>query len=379
VRVRRFAGASAIFRLAVLIPAILALIGTVPAVSQTKPVPVPRAAPRAGAALPGTMPATGAAAGVAPQGPDSSLETLDGEGDAGFDNPDPNAPDPAADAATPSAPVDLNPTATGPVPPASPPPDPNGPPASFELVARLTDSAPPITAGLTWRVFGAEPGPDGKLKLVAESHGGSVKLTLTPGAYFIHAAYGRAGATKKITVGTGVPGDTVVLNAGGMRLSALVGKDQNIPPGDISFDVYAPDEDGSDERVLLIANAPPGKVIGLNAGTYHVVCRYGDANAVVRADIRVEPGKLTDATIYQKAARMTLKLVTEHGGEALADTSWSVVTPSGESVADSVGAFPSIVLAIGDYTAIAKHDGKIFQRNFTVEAGLNRDVEVLAR
>ena len=37
-----------------------------------------------------------------------------------------------------------------------------------------------------------------------------------------------------------------------------------------------------------------------------------------------------------------------------------------------------MVLAAGDYTAIAKHDGRTFERNFTVEAGVNRDVEVLA-
>jgi hypothetical protein len=49
------------------------------------------------------------------------------------------------------------------------------------------------------------------------------------------------------------------------------------------------------------------------------------------------------------------------------------VTPAGESV----GAFPSVVLAAGDYTAIAKHGDQTFERKFTVEAGLNRDVEVL--
>ena len=41
------------------------------------------------------------------------------------------------------------------------------------------------------------------------------------------------------------------------------------------------------------------------------------------------PGKLTEAAVYQKAARLTLKLVSEHGGEAIANTAWSVVTPSG--------------------------------------------------
>jgi hypothetical protein len=73
----------------------------------------------------------------------------------------------------------------------------------------------------------------------------------------------------------------------------------------------------------------------------------------------------------------TLKLVSDRGGEARADTSWSVVTPAGESVVESVGAFPSVVLSEGEYTAIAKHQNTIYERDFTVEAGVNRDIEVL--
>jgi hypothetical protein len=99
---------------------------------------------------------------------------------------------------------------------------------------------------------------------------------------------------------------------------------------------------------------------------------------VVRSDIRVQAGKLTDVTVSHRAAVITLKLVSDRGGEALANTAWSVVTPSGETVTDSVGAFPSVVLAVGEYTAIARHDGRIFERNFVVEAGLDRDVEVIA-
>ena len=88
-----------------------------------------------------------------------------------------------------------------------------------------------------------------------------------------------------------------------MRLTALVGKDQPLPAEDISFDIYAPDDGGASERSLVVSGALTSQVIGLAAGIYHVVCRYGDANAIVRADIKVEPGKLTEATVYQKAAR----------------------------------------------------------------------------
>jgi hypothetical protein len=256
--------------------------------------------------------------------------------------------------------------------------DQNAPPVALALTARLTDKGAPLTKGLTWRIFDPTPKADGKLRLVGEANGGSVNVMLRPGTYFVHVAYGRAGATKKVTVGSPDADGGLVLNAGGMRLMALVGKDQPLSATDVSFSIYAPEEDGAEERAVVVANAPAGRIIGLNAGTYHVVCKYGDANAIVRADIRVEAGKLTEAAMYQKAARLTLKLVSEHGGEALANTAWSVVTSAGDTVAGSVGAFPSVVLASGEYTAIAKHDGKIYERTFTVEPGLNRDMEVLA-
>ena len=102
-----------------------------------------------------------------------------------------------------------------------------------------------------------------------------------------------------------------------------------------------------------------GKVVGLTAGFYHIVSRYGTANAQSRADIRVDAGKLTEATLFQKAARLTLKLVQNHGGEAVADTVWSVQDSSGDTVVGNmVSAFPSVILAAGDYTATVRHAGK---------------------
>ena len=122
----------------------------------------------------------------------------------------------------------------------------------------------------------------------------------------------------------------------------------------------------------------PGAVVRLNAGTYHVVSTYGSVNAVIRSDIRVEAGKLTEATVEHRAAELTMKLVRDHGGEAIADTSWSILTNSGDPIRESVGAFASMVLAEGDYTIVAKNRDRIYQRDFTVEGGHNTEVEVLA-
>lgn len=233
--------------------------------------------------------------------------------------------------------------------------------------------------GLSWRVFSPIPGPDGKLPLLATAEGGSADFQLMPGEYFVNVAFGRAGATKKLTV----PGEgdlekqVLVLDAGGMILNAVSGPDLRIPPKDLKFNVYAaePREDG--ERGLVMADVKADTIVRLNAGTYHVVSEYGDVNAVVRADIKIEAGKLTEATIQHRAAQINLKLVSEAGGEAIADTAWSVLTSSGDIVAESVSAFPSLVLAEGNYTAIARNKDKIYQKDFEVSAGRRSDVELM--
>jgi len=117
-------------------------------------------------------------------------------------------------------------------------------------------------------------------------------------------------------------------------------------------------------------------VLRLSAGTYHVISRYGNVNAVVRADIHVEAGKLTQAVMRHTGAEVTLKLVSTEGGEALANTSWTVTTEDGVTLNESVGAFPTLILAAGNYTAVAKHEDQIYSRDFKVEAGLERDIEV---
>lgn len=246
----------------------------------------------------------------------------------------------------------------------------------LDLKARLIEDGTDIPTGLVWRVFSPNVGPDGQLPLIASAQGGSAVFNLPEGSYLVHVAYGRAGATKRITLGNNARHELMMLDAGGMKLSAVLPDNGKIKDDLLRFSIYA-DEDNS-ERSLIVPDVKPNAIIRLNSGTYHVVSNYGSANAIIRADIRVEAGKLTEATVEHRAAEMTLKLVREHGGEALADTSWSVLNASGDVVRESVGAYSSLVLIEGDYVAVAKNKDRIYQRDFKVSSGKNEEVEVIA-
>lgn len=260
-------------------------------------------------------------------------------------------------------------------------PDGKGPARSsasqLKLVALLTADGQQIDQGLIWRVYLNAANTAGKSKLVAENREASPSLHLQPGDYTINAAFGRANLTRKITI---KPGDDAtekfVLNAGGLRVSATVGGNP-APANTANYSIFSDDRDQFANRVAVMNGARPGLIIRLNAGIYHIISTYGDANARVEADVNVEAGKLTEATLAHSAGRATFKLVTRSGGEALPDTHWSIQGTDGETIKDSVGALPTHVLAPGSYTVVAKAGGRLFKRKFSLKDGDVINVEVI--
>ncbi|WP_279483037.1 hypothetical protein [Aureimonas sp. SK2] len=270
--------------------------------------------------------------------------------------------------------IDL-PSLRGFAPPPTPQLDIVRPPKSLRLKATLGKDGPEIPSDLVWRLFAPLPGPDGKLPVVAMAKGPQASFDVPAGGYLLHVGFGRAGMTKRIDFSGEDTQETVALDAGGLRLHAAILDGKVLSKDKLRFDVYSADAGG--ERRLLATDVDPGAVLRLNAGNYHVISRYGSVNAVARADIRVEAGKITDATLHHRAAEVTMKLVREKGGEALADTAWSVTSAQGDIIEESVGAFASMVLTEGDYVLVARNKDRIFQREVAVRPGENEEVEVL--
>lgn len=246
------------------------------------------------------------------------------------------------------------------------------------LEARLTKKSPPVEKGLVWRVFSPRENKDGKLAIIGSAYGGTSSFELAEGSYLVHAAFGRAGATKRITLSRGGGHETFVLEAGGLKLAAIAGENK-INDKSLLFTVYAAEKDENNKRKIIARNVPAHRIVRLNAGTYHVFSEYGRINATVRADLRVQAGKLTEATLQHRAARVTLKLVSEKSGEAIANTAWSVISAQGAVVKESSNTFPTMVLASGNYTAVARNGGIVYTNDFEVKPGKNGNVEVLAK
>jgi hypothetical protein len=240
------------------------------------------------------------------------------------------------------------------------------------------DAATAIGGGLTWRVYAAKAEPSGTYKLVKEDKTPAPTLVLPPGDYIVHVGFGLATSVKPVSLRGPAVKEEFDLPAGGLRMEGRVG-DVRVPAGQISFDVYKGSQFEAGDRRPIAEHVMTGEVVVVPEGTYYIVSNYGDANSVVRSDIRVAAAKLTDITVTHRAAAITLKLVGEKGGEALANTAWSVLTPGGDVIKESIGAFPRVILAEGEYRAIARNEGRVYEREFTVVTGVDGDVEVTTR
>jgi hypothetical protein len=303
----------------------------------------------------------------------------------------PNTPVPPMPIPNVGSPTLITPDADlGQNPPAAPAPLvlPTNPPAplprvrpgesALTLSARFGTQAPSISGGLHWRVYADRPDQTGVFRLIKEDRSPRPTLALPSGSYIVHVAFGLASAIKPVQVRGQVVEEVFEIAAGGLSLKGQVG-DVRISSGQISFDIFRGSQFEPGDKRPIAANILTGDVVLVPEGTYYILSKYGDGNSVVRSDIRVQPGKLTDVTVTHRAAAIMFKLVADKGGEALANTDWAVVSPAGDVITESKGAFPRVILAEGEYKVIARNDNKTYQQDLKVITGVDGEVEVLAR
>lgn len=261
---------------------------------------------------------------------------------------------------------------------ARPAPPTSGPPAPVTLTAYLNEGSAPMTSGIVWRIFEGHPAKDGSYRLVEAVREAQPTLQLKPGEYLVIVSYGRAHLTKKLPVWPQNPiREDFVVNAGGLRLVATLAHAPVTAEHLLRFEIFSDTQDQFGNRQKLFGDLRPGVVIRLNSGVYHIVSTYGDGNSVITADVVIEPGKVTEAGIDHDAGKVTFKLVQRSGGEATADTRWTIYNASGEVIKESAGAFPTHILAAGEYRVAAQHGDLQYASAFSVGAGESKLVEVV--
>jgi hypothetical protein len=270
--------------------------------------------------------------------------------------------------------------------PFNPPPgQPAQPPANLRAgdgallaLARFGRDGAVINGGLHWRVYADKPDQTGVFRLIKEDRSPQPVFVLPVGGYIVHVSFGIASAAKPVQLRNEPMREVFEIAAGGLRIEGRVGN-VKIPTGQISFDIFKGSQFEGGERLPIASSALTGQIVLVPEGTYYILSKYGDGNAVVRSDIRVQAGKLTDITVTHRAAAIMFKLVSKRGGEALANTDWAVLSPAGDTITETKGAFPRVILAEGEYKVIARNNSKVYQQDLTVIPGVDGEIEVLAR
>ncbi len=243
------------------------------------------------------------------------------------------------------------------------------------LFAKLSENGAVLQSGVSWRIFDASEIENGQMSLLFKSEQAAASFNLKMGEYLIHAAYGNAQASETVSISSPTI-KTLVFEAGALRLKAAISGDIPIIPSNLKFEISTNDGDANDKKIIA-NNVRPNDIIYLNAGIYNVTSYFGNVNAKVQADLRVEVGQITDATLYHDASKISFRLASEPNGKAIADVEWSVKEQNGEIVYTNLGAFPSTILKEGDYAVIAKIGKKVYNRDFQVKPSAPREIELL--
>lgn len=246
----------------------------------------------------------------------------------------------------------------------------------LRLFAKLSENGKVLQNGVIWRIFEANGAENGQMRLLFKSEQANVNFNLKAGEYLIHAAYGNAQASEAVSIKNIPVAKTLIFEAGALRLKSAISGDIPIIASNIKFEISA--NDGvANNKTIIAKNVRSNDIIYLNAGTYNVTSYFGNVNAKVQADLRVEVGQITDATLYHDASKISFRLASEPNGKAIADVEWSVKEQNGEVVYTDLGAFPSTILKEGDYAVIAKIGKKVYNRDFQVKPSAPREIELL--
>ncbi len=251
----------------------------------------------------------------------------------------------------------------------------------LRLRGQITSATATITRPIDWTAYKVEDAKADRWRKIASVETAEASISLPPGQYVVRASYGAARAAKVLVVKPGKRIDaTFILNAGGLRV--VPGLAFLDTPKDISAKhwVFGASANEKGKRRLFAQSTAIGEVVRLNAGTYTLVSRFGNANAVVETNITIRPGTLTEVEINHKVGIVSFRLKNppdEASGKS--SVKWQLVDGKGNIIVRTDGNEMKQILAPGSYRIMVEHKGKSYTSEFMVEIGETKAVEIATK
>ncbi len=214
------------------------------------------------------------------------------------------------------------------------------------------------------------------------------QLVLPTGNYSVLA---RRGAATHYSTFSIRPGDrkelSLTLDAGVLNLSSpgFDGSSQKHPQIAYTLSAIAP------TRPLTIKLSPEGKLaevdqvlpirsfrnsFTLPEGDYLIHAHYGNSNAENSQRVHITAGASEQIKIEMSAGRIKLSLGLMAGDPPLPNVFWSIIDPNGKQVASASSPVPRLTLARGSYQAIAQYLGQNFRRDFSLQSGESKTLQL---
>ena len=182
----------------------------------------------------------------------------------------------------------------------------------LELAADYAEGGPPVDSKVSYTVYEATPGIDGKREQVAAwgihpTH----TFTLASGTYYVEAKAGEARVNAELTVAAE---DYVKhrfnLNAGNLDLYARLGPDSDEMTTKVDYKIFSNTTNMQGKREQLAAwSIHPSRLFTLPAGEYPVRAKWG--TAVVEETISVPAGQYKKHVFTLNGALLDLSATIE--------------------------------------------------------------------
>lgn len=253
---------------------------------------------------------------------------------------------------------------------------------ALDLTAKLAPNGPSLSARIKWEIYNFIKSRGGKRAQIATSNDAQPTVLLAPGKYIVRVVFGNSSTAKVIKITEGQITDaTFILNTGGLRVKPLLiaGTPPKGKEAQQWLYLVSPPESPAPSKLVATANNPK-QIHQLTAGIYELISRYGTANAIVKTNVVVTPGLLTDVEIGHKAGIVRFKLVKRRrGGAELEDVTWQLFDADGNEIIAAPDASTGEIIAPGKYQISARHKGIIYTKTFRLKPGKTITIQVIKR
>jgi len=237
---------------------------------------------------------------------------------------------------------------------------------------------------MLYRVFEEKANLDGKRKQVVVSSKYNPVFRLPAGDYLVRAKHGTAEteATLKVTAGE-LSEHRFTMDVGYLQLATrMVEGGENIEKG-VLYRVLTAKKNLEGKRKQLDVSSTAEPLFRLPAGDYVITAKHG--KAVTETPISVTAGEMVEMVITQNTGRIKgIALLQADGAPIDSGVFWRVYKGDAnlegkrQQVDVSSSSEPVFTLPEGDYILTVKFGEKILEKNFTIAAGEEKQVEIWA-